>query len=75
MSAADSLRAEAARRILVKDGAYGTMVQAQKLSADSYCAGLDLMRERVTELGGSVDVVSAPARGTTVRVRIPAGAS
>jgi signal transduction histidine kinase len=37
--------------------------------------GLDLMRERVTELGGSVDVVSAPARGTTVRVRIPAGAS
>jgi signal transduction histidine kinase len=37
--------------------------------------GLDLMRERVTELGGSVDVESAPARGTTVRVRIPAGAS
>jgi signal transduction histidine kinase len=37
--------------------------------------GLDLMRERVTELGGSVDVVSAPARGTTVRVRIPAGVS
>jgi signal transduction histidine kinase len=37
--------------------------------------GLDLMRERVTELGGSVDVVSAPARGTTVRVRIPAGLS
>ena len=37
--------------------------------------GLELMRERVGELGGTVDVASAPARGTTVRVRIPAGAS
>ena len=31
------------------------------------------MRERVAELGGTVDVSSAPARGTTVQVRIPAG--
>jgi signal transduction histidine kinase len=35
--------------------------------------GLDLMRERVVELGGTVDVSSAPSRGTTVQVRIPAG--
>ena len=32
MSAADSFRAEAATRILVKDGAYGTMIQAEKLA-------------------------------------------
>jgi signal transduction histidine kinase len=37
--------------------------------------GLELMRERVTELGGTFDVASAPARGTTVRVRIPGGVS
>ena len=31
MSAADALRAEAARRVLVKDGAYGTLIQQRKL--------------------------------------------
>ncbi|MBC6458627.1 HAMP domain-containing protein [Actinomadura sp. HBU206391] len=37
--------------------------------------GLELMRERVTELGGTFDVASAPRCGTTVRVRIPGGVS
>ncbi|MFA1537804.1 sensor histidine kinase [Actinomadura monticuli] len=37
--------------------------------------GLALMRERVTELGGTFDLASAPGSGTTVRVRIPGGAS
>ncbi len=32
MTAAGSFRAEAAKRILVKDGAYGTMIQAEKLA-------------------------------------------
>ena len=32
MSAADAFRAAATRRILVKDGAYGTMIQAEKLA-------------------------------------------
>ena len=32
MTAADAFRAEAARRILVKDGAYGTMIQAERLA-------------------------------------------
>lgn len=35
--------------------------------------GLELMRERVAELGGEVEVVSAPEQGTTVRVLIPDG--
>jgi signal transduction histidine kinase len=30
--------------------------------------GLELIRERVEELGGSVQVDTAPLRGTTVRV-------
>ena len=46
MSAADALRSEAARRILIKDGAYGTMIQAQKLQSADYCGGLDLMKDQ-----------------------------
>lgn len=46
MSASQSLRTEAAKRILIKDGPYGTGIQAEKLSADAYCAGLDLLRDQ-----------------------------
>jgi signal transduction histidine kinase/type II secretory pathway pseudopilin PulG len=35
--------------------------------------GLELMRERVAELGGDVEVASTPEQGTTVRVLIPDG--
>ena len=46
MSAAAALRAEAARRILVKDGAYGTLIQAEKLKSADYCGGLDLSKDQ-----------------------------
>jgi 5-methyltetrahydrofolate--homocysteine methyltransferase len=46
MSAAETLRAEAAQRILIKDGPYGTAIQAEKLPAAAYCAGLDLMKDQ-----------------------------
>jgi 5-methyltetrahydrofolate--homocysteine methyltransferase len=46
MSAAKSFRAEAAKRVLIKDGAYGTMVQARKLAAADYCAGVDLLKDQ-----------------------------
>ncbi|MFL6773086.1 MAG: homocysteine S-methyltransferase family protein, partial [Sphingomicrobium sp.] len=46
MTAAQALRAEAARRILVKDGAYGTMIQDKKLKSADYCTGLDLMKDQ-----------------------------
>ena len=42
---------------------------------DRYGMGLGLMRERVTELGGGLDVISSPGAGTTVRVRLPAKAA
>jgi PAS domain S-box-containing protein len=35
--------------------------------------GLASMRERVTRLGGRLDVVSAPGRGTTITATVPAG--
>jgi len=46
MTAATNLRAEAAKRILIKDGPYGTAIQAEKLQADDYCAGLDLLKDQ-----------------------------
>jgi 5-methyltetrahydrofolate--homocysteine methyltransferase len=46
MTAAEAFRAEAAKRVLIKDGAYGTMVQARKLAAADYCAGVDLLKDQ-----------------------------
>ena len=46
MTPAQSLRAEAAKRILIKDGPYGTAIQTEKLAPDAYCAGLDLFRDQ-----------------------------
>jgi 5-methyltetrahydrofolate--homocysteine methyltransferase len=46
MNAAQQLRAEAARRILIKDGAYGTQVQARRLTEADYRGGLALDRDQ-----------------------------
>jgi 5-methyltetrahydrofolate--homocysteine methyltransferase len=46
MSAAETFRAEAAKRILIKDGAYGTMIQDEKLRSEDYCGGLDLTKDQ-----------------------------
>ena len=46
MSAAKEFRAAAGERVLVKDGPYGTAIQAERLAAEDYCAGLDLFRDQ-----------------------------
>jgi 5-methyltetrahydrofolate--homocysteine methyltransferase len=46
MSKAQLFRNEAAQRILVKDGAYGTMIQDRRLQSADYCAGFDLMKDQ-----------------------------
>ena len=46
MNAAAQLRAEAAKRILVKDGAYGTQVQARRLGEADYRGTLELGRDQ-----------------------------
>ncbi|HEY0164592.1 MAG TPA: homocysteine S-methyltransferase family protein [Sphingomicrobium sp.] len=46
MNAADALRAAAATRILVKDGAYGTSIQDRRLKSEDYCRGLDLFKDQ-----------------------------
>ena len=37
--------------------------------------GLASMRERVTRLGGRLDIASAPGAGTTITATVPAGLS
>ncbi len=46
MTPSESFRAEAAKRILVKDGAYGTLVQAEKLDGGTYGGDLGLSRDQ-----------------------------
>lgn len=46
MSAAQTFRAEAGKRILIKDGAYGTMIQSRGLTGEDYCHGLDLLKDQ-----------------------------
>ena len=46
MSASETLRARAATRILIKDGAYGTQVQARRLKSADYCGVLDLVKDQ-----------------------------
>lgn len=46
MTIADRFRAEAAKRILIKDGAYGTAIQDRKLSSAQYRGALDLSKDQ-----------------------------
>ena len=46
MSAAQALRAEAAKRILIKDGAYGTLIQAERLNEAEFRGAHDLGRDQ-----------------------------
>jgi len=43
---AEQLRAAAATRILIKDGAYGTQIQDRRLNEADYRGGLDLARDQ-----------------------------
>jgi 5-methyltetrahydrofolate--homocysteine methyltransferase len=62
MSPADQFRAEAAKRILIKDGPYGTQIQAAGLSAEDYGAGTDLTRDQK----GNNDLVNV-TQGAIIR--------
>jgi 5-methyltetrahydrofolate--homocysteine methyltransferase len=46
MTRSEQFRAEAARRILVKDGAYGTLIQAEKLEGQTYGGDLGLSKDQ-----------------------------
>lgn len=62
MSKADLFRAEAAKRILIKDGPYGTQIQAAGLSAEDYGAGTGLSADQK----GNNDLVNL-TQGAVIR--------
>src|ERR1051325_4148015 len=66
MNAAERLRAEAARRILVKDGAYGTQIQARKLAEADYLGGLDLARDQK----GNNDLLNLTRPGLVAEIAV-----
>ena len=73
MSAGAALRAEAAKRILIKDGPYGTAIQAHKLPAEAYCVGLDLLKDQK----GNNDLINLSQPGiirSTCQAFVDAGA-
>ncbi|MFC4039225.1 ATP-binding protein [Dactylosporangium siamense] len=67
-------------RVTAADGGVAVTVRDDGKGFDPATAGrrhgmgLGLMRERAGELGGTLDVVSAPRSGTTVTVLLPGGA-
>ena len=62
MPIADIFRSEAARRILIKDGPYGTQIQAAGLGAEDYGAGAGLARDQK----GNNDLVNL-TQGAVIR--------
>ncbi|MDT9597954.1 homocysteine S-methyltransferase family protein [Sphingosinicella rhizophila] len=46
MTISEEIRSEASRRILVKDGAFGTQIQARKLGEADYRGSTDLVRDQ-----------------------------
>ena len=49
MTPSQILRAEAAKRILIKDGAYGTLIQDERLQSADYRGGLDLLKDQTRQ--------------------------
>ena len=62
MTKSDAIRAAAAQRILIKDGPYGTQIQAAGLSAEDYGAGTGLTRDQK----GNNDLVNL-TQGAVIR--------
>jgi NarL family two-component system sensor histidine kinase LiaS len=55
-------------RLVVRDDGAGFSLADGLRSAG---LGLAMMRERAAEVGGSVEIVTAPGAGTTVRLWVP----
>lgn len=54
-------------KLSVKDNGVGFSLDDEKLA--SY--GLNSMKERVNEIGGSLNIITAPGKGTRIEIRVP----
>jgi NarL family two-component system sensor histidine kinase LiaS len=55
-------------RLNIRDNGVGFVLD-EKANHASY--GLASMRERVNEIGGSINIVTAPGKGTRIEIRVP----
>ena len=60
---------------IVRDNGIGHEPSKRETATGKSPRGIGLlsMRERVASLGGSIDIASAPGKGTTIRAEIPVG--
>jgi len=67
-------RTQRSLRVSVEDDGSGARIaRARQGSATDEHYGLEIMRERARRIGGSLKIVSAPGKGTQVRLSIPQG--
>lgn len=64
-----------ARRLQVSVEDDGCGVRSERAQAAGGHYGLEIMRERAQRIGGDIDIVSAPSKGTRVRLVVPARAT
>ncbi len=62
---------DGALEVAVADDGCGFIPDAAAQSGQHF--GLHIMKERSQEVGGQLDIESAPGQGTTVRLRVPLG--
>jgi signal transduction histidine kinase len=55
----------------VADTGRGFNAEGRRADREGRHFGLEMMRKRVAEVGGSLEVDSAPGRGTRVTARLP----
>ena len=71
--AVDLERNESGLQLTVQDDGVG--FEASRVPRDGAALGLRGMLERVTLLGGSIQIQSSPGQGTRVRAHIPASSA
>jgi NarL family two-component system sensor histidine kinase LiaS len=54
-------------RLSIKDNGVGFKLDESKLT--SY--GIQSMKERVNEIGGMINFITAPGKGTRIEIRVP----
>jgi signal transduction histidine kinase len=57
--------------VVVGDGGHGFTREDELAAREAHHVGLDLLRRRVTEVGGQLRIESRPGRGTRVVARLP----
>jgi two-component system chemotaxis sensor kinase CheA len=56
---------------MVGDAGRGFTSQEERVARDEHHLGLDMLRKRVQEVGGHIEIESQPGKGTRVIAQLP----